>query len=479
MHKGRIGISVAALLGLALWAGLAVAGITLLEPEVTIREGDRVVDLSWKDPQPEVLVFIDQPRLGSTQFPWRGKATVEAAGLYVGACDWTYDVSMYATTDSINMSWSEVTDWRTKATRTRRVRLEDTDLYYDFSDGIRVRIPSAGLFRVSTTGWSGPQPTFAGIYYGGQPADTVVSYSFICTSGGNLSPGGGTDIGFSWTNGAGESGSVVLSQAGENTAVHKGLKVAFSEGAFTAGEGFSLDARIPFGKPNPSTGLPADGFKIRCYTFEGYLVLRRSVEDRPATSGDTLYKVIADMSRCKNPEFFADATGHQAPDSTRYFTDRGIRGGTEGVTPDSTALVVLNGFPYRYAVLTYDWSDDYQLMTCDTTWTKVYPSVSPSGRTTEGVYVVPNPYRFNSGWEEAEAKMQFVNVPPGAVIRIYDAAGGYIRTVAPAHRLDDTQAGTADWNLRDSDGEQVVSGIYIYIVEAGGASKTGRFIVVR
>jgi hypothetical protein len=479
MHKGSIGVSVAAFLGLALSAGLAVAGITLLEPEVTVREGDRVVDLSWKDPHPEVLVSLDQPRLGSAQFPWRGKATVEAAGLYVGACDWTYDVSMYVTPDSIDMSWSKVTDWRTRTTQTRRVRLEETDLYYDFCDGIKVRIPSAGLFRVGAAGWSGPQPAFAGIYYGGQPADTVVSYSFTCTSGGNLSSGGGTEIDFGWTNSLGESGSLVLSRAGENTLVHKGLKVAFPEGAFAAGQGFSLDVRIPFGKPDPSAGLPADGFKIKCYTFEGYLVLRRSVEDRPATAGDTLYKVIADMSRCGNPEFFADATGQQAPDSTRYFTDRGIRGGTVGVTPDSTALVVLNGFPYKYAVLTYDWSDDYRLITCDTTWTRVYPSVSPTGKTAEEVYVVPNPYRFNAGWEEAEAKMQFVNVPAGAVIRIYDAAGGLIRTVVPAHKIDGTQGGTADWNLRDNDGEQVVSGIYMYRVEAGGASKMGRFIVVR
>ena len=479
MHKGSVGISVAAFLGVALWAGLVIAGVTLAEPEVTIMEGDRVVSLSWKDPHPEALVSLDQPRLGSAEFPWRGKATVEASGLYVGACDWTYDVSLFVTPDSLNFSWSEVTDWTTKAVRTRRLLLQETDTYYDFSDGIKLRIPSAGLFSVSAEGWTGPEPTFAGIYYGGAPADTVVVYTFTCTSGGNLSAGGGTEIGLSWTNGAGESGSLVVSRAGENTAVHKGLTVAFPEGAFTAGQGFSVDVMIPFGKPDPSTGLLADGFKLKCYTFEGYLVLRRSVEDRPATASDTLFKVIADMSRCTNPAFFADASGQQAPDSTRYFTDRGIRGGTEGVTPDSTALVVLNGFPYMYAVLTYDWSDDYRLITSDTTWTRVFPSVSPSGKTVDGVYVVPNPYLFNAGWEEAEAKMQFVNVPVGAVIKIYDAAGGLIRTVAPSRKLDDSQAGTADWNLKDDDGEEVVSGIYIYTVEAGGASKLGRFIVVR
>jgi signal transduction histidine kinase len=75
--------------------------------------------------------------------------------------------------------------------------------------------------------------------------------------------------------------------------------------------------------------------------------------------------------------------------------------------------------------------------------------------------------------------LQFLNVPLGATIRIFDAAGGYINTVTPNRRLDTTQTGTADWNLRDSDGKQVVSGIYIFKVDAGGGSKVGRFIVVR
>jgi hypothetical protein len=96
------------------------------------------------------------------------------------------------------------------------------------------------------------------------------------------------------------------------------------------------------------------------------------------------------------------------------------------------------------------------------------------------VRAVPNPYTFQAGWEQGdEDKIQFVNVPPGAVIKIYDASGGYIGTVIPSRNLDGSQAGTADWHLVDSDGEQVVSGIYIFRVEAEGNTKMGRFIVIR
>jgi hypothetical protein len=191
-----------------------------------------------------------------------------------------------------------------------------------------------------------------------------------------------------------------------------------------------------------------------------------------------MYKVIADLKRCENPEFFADPSGNQDPYGERYFVDKGIHGGGTGVTPDSTAKVVLNGFPYDYSVVTYDWASDYTLIMSPIRWGKVFPS-PVSARTADGVYAVPNPYLFHAGWEQGEAKLQFLNVPQGATIRIFDAAGGYINTVTPNRRLDTTQTGTADWNLRDSDGKQVVSGIYIFKVDAGGGSKVGRFIVVR
>ncbi|MFH1220433.1 MAG: T9SS type A sorting domain-containing protein [Candidatus Eisenbacteria bacterium] len=460
--------------------GVSLGGVRLIAPDVDLMEGDRIVEITWTDPQPESLVYLAEPVLGAAQFPWRGKATIEVSGFYIGACDWTYDVTVIQAADSVYFSWMEVSDWRTKAERRRELRVEETDIYYSLSDGIRVAVPSAGLFRLHIGGWQGPVPDFHGIYRGAAPVDTSVLFTLACTSGGTLASQAGGEIGFSWTNSAGESGNFNVANAGQDIEVSKGLRAIFPAGDYAAGETLSVDARVPFGKPDAAHGLTADGFKIRAYTFEGYLVVHRSVEDRSPTPTDTvgMYKVIADLKRCENPGFFADGAGKQDPYGTRYVADRGIRERAPGVTPDSTARVVLNGFPYDYAVVTYDWSSDYKLVTSPIRWTKVYPAVAP-GRSIESVYVVPNPYVFRAGWEQGDSKVQFVNVPERAEIEIYDASGGYIGTVRPNHRLDGSQAGTADWNLRDNGGKQVVSGIYIYRVEAEGASRTGRFIVVR
>jgi hypothetical protein len=466
------------LLSIGLCAGVALADIKLIPPDVDLKEGDRQVEIFWRDLKPESLVTSLEPQLGTVQFAWRGKAKPTVTGFYVGACDWDVPVTVISTADSVTLSWGEVTNWRTKATRTRRLRIDETDFNYDFSFGIRIAVPSTGLFDYHADHWNGPEPVFHGIYRGGASSDTSVLFNLKCVSGGQLGTDEGAGITLDWyTPDHAESGSIVIAGAGQSVEVSRGLRLFFPAGQVTSGESLSVEVKIPLGKAGPDGDPPNDQFKVRAQTFEGYLVLRRSVEDR-LTAADTMYKVIADLKRCEEPEFFADPSGDQDPYGERYFLDKGIRDGGTGVTPDSTARVVLNGFPYDYAVVTYDWASDYSLVMSPIQWTKVYPAPA-SARTADGVYVVPNPYLFHAGWEQGEAKLQFLNVPQGATIRIFDASGGYINTVTSGRRLDATQTGAADWNLRDSDGKQVVSGIYIFKVDSGGGSKVGRFIVVR
>jgi hypothetical protein len=80
-----------------------------------------------------------------------------------------------------------------------------------------------------------------------------------------------------------------------------------------------------------------------------------------------------------------------------------------------------------------------------------------------------------------EAKLRFVNVPEGTVIRIYDASGGYVNTLYPDKYSYDSslQQGSVDWDLKNGDGTKVISGIYIYKLESKYGDKTGRFIIVR
>ena len=346
--------------------------------------------------------------------------------------------------------------------------MDDTDIWYDFEYGIEIMIKSDSLFSVDLEQWTGPSPTFSGIYRGCVDSlpDVPVRFTCVCDSGGVISGEGGSAV-LSWQNDQGRGGKIRVTAPNEPIEIEKGLKVAFGEGTFTDGESLFVDVFIPF--------TATDRFLVRAYTFDGYLVLRQSVEDRPGS-----YKVVARYDHCdrENFEFFRDPYG------IRTFVDKGLRDGS-GVVPDTSAYTVLNGFPYTYAVVAFDRVEaasnpDSIAMSpiTEANSRKVYPSVPP-GQSPEDVYVVPNPYLFHAGWEEGEAKIQFVNVPKGAVIRIYDAAGGYVNTVYPNLRSDNSQAGTADWNLKNSHGKDVVSGIYIFHVEANGQTSTGRFIVVR
>jgi hypothetical protein len=160
--------------------------------------------------------------------------------------------------------------------------------------------------------------------------------------------------------------------------------------------------------------------------------------------------------------------------------DLGVVGDQPNVTPDPDRPTVLNSFPYEYAVVTWDWSDVHEQILSPKEWFLVYPSVDPT--TSVGrVRVVPNPYVLEAGWETGESKVVFTNVPADAKISIFDAAGGFVNTIRPnKYSYDDSQKqGSADWNLKNGRGEDIVSGIYVFFVESRYGEASGRFIVVR
>lgn len=446
-------------------------GLTLKTPElIDIIEGDRQVELWWQDAYPESLTFVHEPKLGTTQSPWRGNAGMSSAGFFTGACDFDYRFNTVVG-DSVQFRWTEV-NWITGAQTPRLITVTDTDTPYDLSDGITVTVLSSGLFTITQSeDWTPPDPVFHGIYVGGadSTADIPVTYTLACAVGGIVSEAGGAGVVIDWSNDDGGSGSIDLEASGIDYEIEKELMVEFPSDTYAAGDTLVMEALRPF--------VANDQFSISVESFDGYQVLRRSVEDRP-----NVYKVIANISRCDTANFFLPIDG------TRYFKDRGIRSDGEGVTPDTTAYTVLNGFPYYYAVVTYDVSNDPatpgRMLRSPALETKVYPS-PPVGNSIDDVFVVPNPYVFHSGWEEsanggADAKLQFFNVPQGARITIYDVTGNYIQSITPEILHDGTsQSGRAEWNLKNASGRDVVAGVYIYHIEAGGDEDVGRFIVIR
>jgi hypothetical protein len=109
------------------------------------------------------------------------------------------------------------------------------------------------------------------------------------------------------------------------------------------------------------------------------------------------------------------------------------------------------------------------------------------------IYVVPNPYirgKNPDGWDlipsnadPTGTKIAFVGLPADEKcdIRIYTLAGDLVQTIEHDGRAGqpDFGKGAAFWNLISRNGQDIVSGVYIYSVQCGGKSKVGRFVVIR
>jgi hypothetical protein len=102
----------------------------------------------------------------------------------------------------------------------------------------------------------------------------------------------------------------------------------------------------------------------------------------------------------------------------------------------------------------------------------------------EAVRVVPNPYRGGADWDlipsESDptgTKIAFRNLPETvSTIRIYTLAGDLVQEASHDGRDGD---GTYFWDMITRNGQNVVSGIYLYSVEHSGGTCRGRFVIIR
>jgi len=206
--------------------------------------------------------------------------------------------------------------------------------------------------------------------------------------------------------------------------------------------------------------------------FAGYQVWRNEGWDRTSSQPNRQgWRLIADIPRQNLSEV---STGLNGIGKYRY-VDRDVH----------------NGFPYWYAISSYDTGEgQYDFMgrpqqmfgSFSQSFEIIYPR-SVGHRTLDHVRVVPNPFHLSAEWDLAEtefeysgARICFQNLPEECTIRIYTLAGDLVE-VLDHHALQEPSE--TCWNLITRNDQEMVSGIYLYHVDSPAGTKVGKFAVIR
>jgi hypothetical protein len=464
----RYGLVLVALLG----AGRAEGQSIVCPPvEFSTEVDPRAITLHWQDP-PESLQTTatlslkkiraiacgpDSICTSEDSLSWRGTSLPTIAGRYTGRCDVTF-----------------------------------TFRY----NGLPARFTTVDSARVDP-GWTGSSlPVSGGAYP--SCSDTAL-FRLHVTAGGDI--GGAAGLEVAWQDTAGGSGVVVIPPGytpGTFLDMSKGVRVAFTAGSLVAGEAFAIRTRVP---------EPVVLRYVRpiSQTLDELFTVTLCRPDTAVTLEDGLTLTLSPGMLLPNSEDLGDSVGTFRVRAERFDGFRVYRSDIRGLgeftllrefnscrAADSVFFVtsdheyrdieVHNGFPYRYAVTCYDTLSAAESPRSPTV--ALYPRSDPASASNE-IRVVPNPYKRRAAWEEGgESKIQFINVPLSATIRIYTVSGSLVREIRPEDVSRGCGAlplpGCVNWDLRNGQGEEIVSGIYIYQAETPGSdSFVGKFMVAR
>ncbi|MBN1594817.1 T9SS type A sorting domain-containing protein [candidate division FCPU426 bacterium] len=87
------------------------------------------------------------------------------------------------------------------------------------------------------------------------------------------------------------------------------------------------------------------------------------------------------------------------------------------------------------------------------------------------ILVYPNPFRAEL---KTTSQITFANLPDQAVIRLYSLSGQLVTTLKK-----DSIGNRLFWNLTNSQGRPVASGVYIYIIKTDSEEKKGKIVLLR
>lgn len=150
----------------------------------------------------------------------------------------------------------------------------------------------------------------------------------------------------------------------------------------------------------------------------------------------------------------------------------------EQPTRADSADIFQNAFPYEFAVTAFSAADPQAVnYGCieNTRTGVVYPRVGTRDDLS-AVRCIPNPYRASADWEYGgQRRVSFIGLPAEATIRIYTVSADHVRTLTHS----DSESDLEFWDLKNSDGEEVAPGVYVYQVESGSESMASKVMIIK
>lgn len=240
------------------------------------------------------------------------------------------------------------------------------------------------------------------------------------------------------------------------------------------------------------TLTPDERLNDRSRLFGGYQVWRSTFDDPEHFELLRTYSLFDTTWTFAGTErIFADADSILARGCT------GVPPAGGGFTCDpitGRAIAPFNGFFYYYALTWFEarvdivgGSQRVQVFQMQTPGqgrleTPVEPAAHGVSRAPllGKVHVVPNPFNPSDRAKRLqfgdENRVSFVGLPSPATVRIFTAAGDLVQVLENQDGND-----TADWDLRNGNGDDVVGGLYLFQVDAsnGALTKTGHFVIIR
>ena len=99
----------------------------------------------------------------------------------------------------------------------------------------------------------------------------------------------------------------------------------------------------------------------------------------------------------------------------------------------------------------------------------VQTGVSMIGSDLSSVRVYPNPWRVD---QHQGIPMTFDQLPPNSTVKIFTISAHWVKTLS-------TSGSRATWDLTNHSGQNVASGIYLYLVSSNGQTTRGKIAVIR